>query len=73
MALAVAATELPDTDFLEYLGTWEEEESDWLALAVTEGLIDYEVEAETPPAADSPAGAPADGPEEAPEDDDHEG
>ena len=46
VAMAVAATELPDADFLEYLGSWEEEESDWLALAVTDGIIELDVEAE---------------------------
>lgn len=26
------ATELPDVDFLEYLGMWEESDEDWLLL-----------------------------------------
>ena len=48
---AVAADEeLPDMDFLEYLGMWEESDDEWLALADDEGLLAADSEERTDPA-----------------------
>lgn len=35
---AIADEDLPDADFLEYLGSWNESDEDWLALAAEEGI-----------------------------------
>jgi hypothetical protein len=35
-ALLAADTELPEMDFLEYLGLWEESDEDWVLLSVEE-------------------------------------
>lgn len=32
-AAASRAEELPDADFLEYLGSWEETDAEWIAIA----------------------------------------
>ena len=33
LAAASTAEELPDADFLEYLGSWEETDAEWIAIA----------------------------------------
>lgn len=46
-SLALAADEeLPDPDFLEYLGTWEESDEDWL---IFEEPVTAELEERTDP------------------------
>lgn len=38
--MVAADEELPEMDFLEYLGMWEESDEEWLALADDESLND---------------------------------
>ncbi len=40
--VVAADEELPDMEFLEYLGMWEESDEEWLALADDEALGDDE-------------------------------
>ncbi len=48
--VVAADEELPDVEFLEYLGMWEESDDEWLALADDEALLAADSEERTDPA-----------------------
>lgn len=48
--MVAADEELPDMDFLEYLGMWEESDEEWLALAEDDVLLVADSEERIDPA-----------------------
>ncbi len=50
--LVAADDELPDMEFLEYLGMWEESDDEWLALEDDEVLLASDSEERIDPAPD---------------------
>ena len=48
--MVAADEELPDMDFLEYLGMWEESDEEWLALADDDVLLASDSEERIDPA-----------------------
>ena len=48
--VVAADDELPDMEFLEYLGMWEESDEEWLALADDEALLAADSEERIDPA-----------------------
>lgn len=50
--MVAADDELPDIEFLEYLGMWEESDEEWLALADDEALLAADSDERIDPAPD---------------------
>ena len=48
--MVAADEELPEMDFLEYLGMWEESDEEWLALAEDDVLLASDSEERIDPA-----------------------
>ncbi len=48
--MVAADDELPDMEFLEYLGMWEESDEEWLALADEDALLASDSEERIDPA-----------------------
>ena len=48
--MVAADEELPDMEFLEYLGMWEESDEEWLALADEDALLAADSEERIDPA-----------------------
>ncbi len=51
-SVVAADDELPDTEFLEYLGMWEESDEVWLALADDEAQVAADSDERIDPAPD---------------------
>lgn len=56
-ALLAADTELPDVEFIEYLGLWEESDADWMLFSeeVREHVVADETRTEPAPEGDDSA------------------